>query len=360
MKLISYNYAQVSSTVVDSSSQSIYHPANNLKHEFRSKEWRSSTGGYFKINGSNTISFTDFLDSSYSVSIINGVYTGSSLATAIKVVLEAVTTQEFSVSKSETTGLWSITSEDNFSINSVGFLNTYCGFSLGTYSGSNSYTGSMISLHTEEYVSFDLRTTEEIDSIVLMWQKGNLRISPDAVIRVEANATNNWGSPAFSQVMTINEVYEMASLYLSESESYRYWRVVILDRGNPYLYVSLGTIILGKSEELQNPDNGFSWSITDTSRSVSNEYNNTWTDEYPQLNTLSINFNLLDYDVAETLEQVFKRVGNRKPIFIALEHTGSVFDKDNYSIYGKLNSNFGLNHIMHKYLSSGLTITEVL
>lgn len=363
MKLISYNYAQLSETsIIGKSSESIYFPASNIKHEFRSKEWRSNSGGHFKVVDNRELVFTDSLNDMHTVTIDQGSYTGPSLSAHIKSKLESVTTQSFTVVKSETTGLWSITSPDNFTLHNTAtsFLTTYCGFDGVDYTGSNSYTGATIAIHTEEWLAFDLKTTEEIDSVVMLWPKGNIRLSPDAVVTVEANATNEWSNPAFSHEMTINETYEIASLYLTTPETYRFWRVKIEDKTNPYLYVSLGVLILGKAETLQNPDNGFSWSISDLSQTTSNEFGNSWVDEFPQLNTLSINFNLLDYEIAEAMEVMFKQVGNRKPVFIALEESGSVFNKDNYAIYGKLGDSFGLNHIMYKYLSSSLTITEVL
>lgn len=362
MRLIYDNFSQQQSTVVGKSSESIYFPASNIKHEFRSKEWRSSNSGYFKVNGSTSIEFTDSTSATHTVSISAGVYSASTLATEIKAKLESATSQDFTVFKSDTSGLWTIESDLDFSLHntSSSFLFVYCGFDSSDYSGSNEYTGSRIAIHTEEFLTFDLRTTEEIDSVVMLWPKGKYKLSQNAEIYVQGNATNEWSSPAFNQLMTVSEDYETTSLYLTNPESYRYWRVKIVDAANPCLYVSLGVLILGKAETLQNPDNGFTWNISDTSNVTSNDFGNTWVDEFPQLNTLSMNFNLLDYEVAEALEKMFKVCGNRKPVFIALEESGTVFNKDNYAIYGKFGSSFGLNHIMYKYLSSALTITEVL
>jgi hypothetical protein len=101
-------------------------------------------------------------------------------------------------------------------------------------------------------------TTEEIDSVVILWPKEDgIRLSDTAVVKIQANATDSWGSPAVDQTLTIDNTYMVASHYFSTDQSYRYWRVVIEDVGNPYGYVELGMVWFGKSLSIQKAKNGF-------------------------------------------------------------------------------------------------------
>src|SRR4051812_33410514 len=55
---------------------------------------------------------------------------------------------------------------------------------------------------TSEWVVFDVVTTEPIDSVVLLWSKEDgIRLSNTAVVKIQANATNVWTSPAVDQTL---------------------------------------------------------------------------------------------------------------------------------------------------------------
>jgi len=76
---------------------------------------------------------------------------------------------------------------------------------------------------------------------------GDHNLTDTATITLEANPTDSWGSPAYSQAVTL---LDLAYLYLNET--YRYWRIVIDDASNATGYLEIGLLYLGDVLELTN------------------------------------------------------------------------------------------------------------
>lgn len=212
--------------------------------------------------------------------------------------------------------------------------------------------------NSEEWIKFDLRTTEEINSVVLLWPKGDFKLSNDAVIKIQASATTDFSTTGVDQILTFSNGYEIASHYFTTDQSFRYWRVLIQDPSNVYGYVNLGVVVLGKSESLDQPENGFNFNKTDTSSLSSTEYGQTFVDEKPILSTLELNFSVMDYPIAKAFIDSYELIGIRKPVFVVLDEQSQVFDKDLFSIYGRFDRSMNITHITYDLFESSLTITE--
>ncbi len=64
---------------------------------------------------------------------------------------------------------------------------------------------------------FDMVTTEEIDSVVLMWPKEDgIRLSGTATVKIQASATNVWTTPAVDQTVTIDNTYMLGSHFFRD------------------------------------------------------------------------------------------------------------------------------------------------
>jgi len=74
---------------------------------------------------------------------------------------------------------------------------------------------------------------------------GDHNLTDTATITLEANTTDSWGSPAYTQAVTLRN---LAYLYLNES--YRYWRVVVNDSMNATGYIEIGLLYAGEFLEL--------------------------------------------------------------------------------------------------------------
>lgn len=214
---------------------------------------------------------------------------------------------------------------------------------------------------TSEWVKFDMLTSEPVDSVVILWPKEDgIKLSDSAVVKVQANATNVWTSPAVDETLTIDNTYSIASHYFTSDQSYRYWRVVVEDPGNPWGYLELGVVWIGKSLSIQNAQNGFSYRLLDRSKVTTTDFGHQYVDEYPQSAQLELNYAYLDYDDVQELENAYRVNGNRLPVFVTIDESETALDKNHFAIYGKFASSFGLGHVNYNLFNAdGVTIEEL-
>lgn len=367
-RILNYNYAFQDNVEISASSENAEFPATNTGHFFRSRVWRSS--GHYRINTSNNK--IDFKETGggpeITATLTTGDYTPSSLCTEIKTRMDAATlnARVYTVTFSSTTGKFTIAGSTFLSIlfstgtNAATSVRTAIGFGANDYTGNTTYTGVDTSIHTDERVVFDLESSEEVDSVALLFDpRVGIKFSDQALIYFEANPSNNWDSPAYSQALTIDNESDIATLFLTTAIEYRYYSIKIVDPENPFLYVELGTVILGKKAELTRcPDTGFEFKVEDQSKIESNQYGHEYVDEYPLQRSLSIAMNILDVDQQEQLEDIFTEVGVRTPVLIVLDAQEALFDKDRFTIYGRFQKAFSFNNIVRDYFGSSFTITE--
>jgi hypothetical protein len=173
-----------------------------------------------------------------------GTYTSTTLAAAIKAAMEgaAGATGTYTVSYSLLTGKWTIASSlaflsllSNTGTNVATSVWSSIGFSvLSDLTGAVTYTGANIAIHTEEAVVFDLITTEAIDSFALLFDPlGGVQLTSSATLRLQANATNVWTAPSVDVALTLDTDFDAASYFFSSNQSYRFWRLKIVDPRNP-------------------------------------------------------------------------------------------------------------------------------
>ena len=341
MRLIGTNYTQDDTTEVSFTSQSPYHPVTNIKHEHRAKEWRST--GHFKITSSNNQINLD----STPYTIPEGSYTQTQLLAELNELNPAAqfsynfNTYKFSV---ETT------------VTITGNLLVLMGFSSTV---SADATAPLRKLHTSEHVTFDLKTTEDINSVVLLWGKGAYKLSASAEVRLKASATSNFSTVGVDVLLTLNNQYEIASHYFEGNQSFRFWRIEITDPQNANGYVNLGVVVLGKSEDnLDMPEIGWSFSTTDASDITTTAFGQTYVDEYPTLNELNLDFNFINDVTSKAFIDLYQQIGTKKPVFVAIDPAGSTFDKDLFCIYGRFQKQLQLNNVIYKTFQTALTITE--
>lgn len=369
MRLISTNFTQESQTVTTASSSNTNYPVSNIAHQFRSKEWRSNATGNFVVDATNNkINFNEGA-AELTSTITSGTYTSTTLATEIKTQLEAAGAATFTVTFSSTTGKWTIVSNgatfqllNNTGTNqAVSLLKVALGFANTDRTGTLTYTGSNIAIHTEEWIVFDVLTTEDMNSVALLWPKEDgITLSDSAVVKIQANATNVWTSPAVSVTLAVDDTFSIYSYYWTAVQSYRYWRVLIVDPTNPNLYVNLGVCVLGKGESIQTVDNGFKLVIKDNSKITETDYGNRYIDVYPTTSTLSLPFSVLSIADILVLESIYISNGIRIPVFITIDETGAVYDKDQFAIYGHMKSNLDIGHINYDLFNTDLVIEEIV
>lgn len=367
-RILDNNFAFSSATTLTASSSDANFPVSNIKKYFRSKVWRSNANGTFVIGSTNNkIDFT-YAGPTWSATVSSGTYTATTLATAIASAMNtAAATSAFSASKSLTTGLWTISSSGTAIVllfgtgaNVANSIGPSIGFAATDTSSATSLTGSLVAIHTEESIVFDLQTTEAVDSVALVFDLTNgPKFTSSAVLTIQANATNVWTSPSVSQVLTIDSTYDVATHFFTSDQSYRYWRLKVVDPKNPDLYVEVSKVILSKGTQLaQNPDTGFASSAVDRSKISETDYGHRYTDIYPRLRSESFSFTNAPGTDAATFDAIHARLGAVVPLAVALDPTAVTWDKDRFFIYGYLNPANAYKQRFYDYFDFSFTVEE--
>jgi hypothetical protein len=338
------NYAFDSTVSITATSSDVSFPVSNLSSKFRSRAWRSS--GYFKITDSNK--YIDFAEAiagpELTATITEGEYTATTLAAAIKSALEAPGANTYTVTYDDADGYWTIASSGSdlelrgdTGTNSANTALGVIGFDTSTdYTGAATYEGAYAALHTEEAILFDLKTAEPIDSFALVFDpRIGCNLSGEAVVTLQASATNAWDTPGVSQVLTFNEEIEVYQHFFSAPQEYRYWRVKIVDPRNPDLYVSLHAVVLGYGLVLDHgAEAGFSIGFVDQSKTQENDYGYRFSDTYPPIKNIAFDLAFMPQADLENLSDAFERVGNVVPVYCSLDALDELLDPVRFSVYG--------------------------
>lgn len=92
-----------------------------------------------------------------------------------------------------------------------------------------------------EWLKIDLGSAQGIDVLIIKYH--NLRTGGSTTLKLQGNATDSWGSPSYDQSITVTS--NTIIFFLPSTETYRWWRITILDTGNPDGYFRIGRPFLG-------------------------------------------------------------------------------------------------------------------
>lgn len=353
MRIVSYIYSQLAETLISATSENPNFRASNIKHEHRSKEWRS--GGSFLIQAHNNTLVIDH-GGVQTLTLTPGRYSADELCDEVNQQIAGAGVPG-EVSYAENSGLWTIQNPSGAIYKGESTFLPVIGFNSIDLDDIL-IEGAVPAIHTEEHITFDFKTTEPIDTVVLLWGKKAFKLSTGASVRVQASATSAFENPPFDQEIDIDNQGELGSLYLSEAISYRYWRIVIEDPQNPNLFVNIGSVIIGKSDSL-DPDNGFEFTEVDNTEVTRTDFGHEYGDEFPIMKQLNFNMTMIEYSEAKKISEIFRRVGTSRPIFVVMDPDDLVFDSNHLNIYGKLGSTLPLRQGFYNIFETGLSVREV-
>ncbi len=364
-RILDDNYVLKSEVGLSATSSDANFPTTNLSSPFRSRVWRSS--GYFELTASNNkMDFKDGGGTTRNIAFGVGNYTRAQLIIEIKNVMDTIGFDTYTVSYSESTNKWTISSDGpSFEIlwSSGAQTGTSIGATLGfdvsvDDTGATTYTAADIALHTVERFVVDTKGGEPVDSFALLFPESGSKFTPSATITLKANHTANFSSPAVSQVITIDSDLDVATHFFSADQNYRYWAVEIVDVSNPYGYVEIGAVTLANSTQVQGPEIGFSWELEDLSDVEDTDFGQRYADLRPNQRTAKYTFKTLTLADRNTLEDIFNRIGGVIPIGISLDSTEVLYDKERFFLYGTLEQKASFKHIVRDFFDFGLTQEE--
>jgi hypothetical protein len=198
----------------------------------------------------------------------------------------------------------------------------------------------------DDYLVFEV-TAGSFDCIGIK----NHNFTSDVTITLEANSSDSWGSPAFSE--TIDYRADTIFQYFTAPVSdYAFWRIHIEDATNTDLYVEMGTVYLGNYLTLSpmTPSHKFTYNTNSTNFfSTSNQ---VFGDSRLNYKEYSITYpNVLNADRL-LLETWFNYSKNVTPFFMAIWEDSLTIEKPQFAVF----SGDGLSYTYSVNNLFGMTI----
>jgi hypothetical protein len=154
-----------------------------------------------------------------------------------------------------------------------------------------------------------------------------------AVVTVEANATDSWGSPTFTEVLGIQLdddglVFTRIVEFITAT-TLRFWRITIEDGLNGDGYIQIGRIMLGQYYEIPRAANqGLRVETIDPSEGTNAPGEVPVLTQKALFRRLNIGFSFLTQAITDKFETIFSFVGNSKPVLIGWDETAGRQTKD--------------------------------
>lgn len=161
---------------------------------------------------------------------------------------------------------------------------------------------------------FDFGSAKDIDTIFVV---DNPRSSFTLTsLSLDLNSTNSWGSPPFTQSVTLSNTFGVGYSIFSQ-QSYRYARVNLASTAG---YCELPKIFIGKSLDIGRGPS-FNWNYQDKELSLfkENRYGQKFIDVISRQKVFNLQLNLLDKDMLDKLFEFYDAKGSTKPFYVLIE-----------------------------------------
>lgn len=330
------------------SSQLTAAPATNVYDKTRRSDvWRSQ--GYWNVTASNNkIIFRETLAVDLTATIAVAEYsTDASFLTAIKTALEATGASTYTVARDTTSNKIKITSDGLggggvFQLMWTDVLSTAAtilGFSTAADdTGALTYTADTLKIHTSEWLDFDLGIASNPKAFVILGNRNEaIKLSTNATIKLQGNATRTWATPSYEATLTYNE--ESIGVFNSDGlhgSGLRYWRLYIEDASNAFGYVEISNLYLGDTIEPTTGCVQFPLAIehVDLSTNEVSDGGQIFSRIKQQTCDIRLEWFALTNTETEALRDFFGDVGTYYPFFISMD-PNTVFSSS-YSRWVKL------------------------
>jgi len=181
------------------------------------------------------------------------------------------------------------------------------------------------STSASDNVVFDFITVEEVDTLIVRADIFTGR-GFTGTLTFEANATDSWGSPAFTTTLTFQDSFNVGYKILAAAESYRFWRVVATGTS----YVELSNICIGKAFI---PSRNLSTDLDYEERDRSTYKTNSVGQRFQTIRNIqdffNIKFKVLSKAQVEDFMTMFDATGNTGTIWVIPDNS-EFFSPSNY------------------------------
>jgi hypothetical protein len=290
----------------------------------------ASMYSYFNVESDNKkIYINDGSD--YTITLTEGLYTGTTLATELQTQLNA-SSSNWTVSYSTTTKKFTISNTGSVTLRFTQTTDqawSMLGFTSGAADDTDtSWTGSAVT-YWNIYITWDLGTATTVDFFAAIAPPGeNWFTSENATLQLLANTTDAWVSPA--QTFTLTRTNDGLFIFLDAeaSTSYRYWQLRMNDPGwvpdtTPITAgAPIAHIYIGQYQELSSAftSQGFSKSVQDRDIIFESHQGARYRVQRNKRRTLSgVSVRGLTDTDRGTIEQIYYDQGLYEPFYVCLD-----------------------------------------
>lgn len=163
-------------------------------------------------------------------------------------------------------------------------------------------------------IVFDFGETSDVNTVFLISDKRNG--FGFSTITLQFNATNTWGSPAASEVVTFSTEHGIGFTEFTTTHSYRFCRAVITSTLG---YCEVANLFLGKKDDLIRSIN-FGWSYRDLElvNQKTNRYGQIFSDIISRQKVITCSIQHMTKDNLDEFFKVYDSKGESRPFFIRL------------------------------------------
>lgn len=210
---------------------------------------------------------------------------------------------------------------------------------------------------TPQYIVMKAQIKSKLDTFAILGHN----FSADAIVTVEGNSSNDWNAPPVSITNSANPDNHIIAEEFADS--CEYYRITVLDPGNPCGYLEFGRVVGGRAIIMENyEDITDSYTVTYKDNSETLETLGFFTESNENITSrdLSCSFSKLyttdGYDSNYVnLRAMFKVVKKTKPFLTILTRS----NPNKLAIWGQLKSIPNDTFTVNDFVSMALSIREV-
>ena len=141
----------------------------------------------------------------------------------------------------------------------------------------------------------------------------NHNFSSSAVVKIQGNATDSWGSPSVDVTLT---VANLITYFWSTPQTYRYWKIDIVDSAPVGAYLEIGRVFLGPYYSPSvNLSKNYKRSYEDPSDVMYSDGGQIATNQKTRFRTMSMKFEYMPAVDADAFDEMFVDRGVGRELF---------------------------------------------
>ena len=182
-----------------------------------------------------------------------------------------------------------------------------------------------------EWIKIDMGSATDVDLFALVGHN----LTSAATVKIQANATDAWGAPTVDVTVTYHA--DILIYIWAATQSYRWWRISLVDAANPAGYIEVGHAFLGAVWEPSRSFSGFTLIPSDPSVISESDDGAEMADVKTQYVDMGLAFRNVTIEDWETLR---KAIGLTSRFYIVPDYDNAIRTDGRHDLsrYGRLAS----------------------